>query len=272
MLEGILMPTVVLIIIIINLILLLNLIKTQKKLITQQNDFQDEVKKSFQESSQLFNAEIKRVNEISVQQIESLFSIFFTLEPKFPLPTMRGWAASPDLLKEIISLTHRQKPQLVVEASSGVSTLIIAYCLKRLGSGKLISLEHEQKFAQATQNNLLLHGLDDIATVIHAPLVEVEINNAINNTKWLWYDLTKVEIPDAIDMLIVDGPPGTTQKLARYPALPLLHEKLSSDAIIILDDGARSDEGKIVKQWMEEFKMSNSEYISLEKGAYLIYQ
>jgi predicted O-methyltransferase YrrM len=268
MFEGILMPTVLLIIIIINLILLLNLIKTQKKLITQQNDFQDEVKKSFQESSQLFNAEIKRVNEISVQQIESLFSIFFTLEPKLPLPTMRGWAASPDLLKEIISLTHRQKPQLVVEASSGVSTLIIAYCLKRLGSGKLISLEHEQKFAQATQNNLSLHGLDDIATVIYAPLVEVEINNA----KWLWYDLTKVEIPDAIDMLIVDGPPGTTQKLARYPALPLLHQKLSTDAIIILDDGARSDEEKIVKQWMEELKMSNSKYISLEKGAYLIYQ
>ncbi|MEY2831021.1 MAG: hypothetical protein RLZZ574_279, partial [Cyanobacteriota bacterium] len=246
MFEGILMPTLL----IINLILLLNLIKTQKRLITQQNDFQDEVKKSFQESSQLFNAEIKRVNEISVQQIESLFSIFFTLEPKLPLPTTRGWAASPDFLKEIISLIYRQKPQLVVEASSGVSTLIIAYCLKRLGSGKLISLEHEQKFAQATQNNLSLHGLDDIATVIHAPLVEVEINNAINNTKnntkWLWYDLTKIEIPDAIDMLIVDGPPGTTQKLARYPALPLLHKKLSRDAIIVLDDGARSDEGKII--------------------------
>lgn len=268
MFEGI--PTVATLILIalgFNLILMVNLTKAQKKLITQQHDFQAEVEKSFQTSTQLFNAELKRVNEVSVAQIESLFSIFATLKPQFPLPTTRGWAASPDLLKEIISLIHRQKPQLVVEASSGVSTLIIAYCLQRLGTGKLISLEHEEKFAQLTQNNLSLHGLDDVATVIYAPLVEVEING----TKWLWYDLTKVEIPEAIDLLIVDGPPGTTQKLARYPAMPMLHNKLSKDAIILLDDGARSDERQIVEQWMTELKMSHSEYLPLEKGAYLIY-
>ncbi|MFM2311952.1 MAG: hypothetical protein RLZZ04_1228 [Cyanobacteriota bacterium] len=268
MFEGtIIAATLILIALSFNLILMLNLIKVQKKLITQQHDFQAEVKKSFQTSTQLFNAELKRVNEVSVAQIESLFSIFATLNPQFPLPSTRGWAASPDLLKEIISLIHRQKPQLVVEASSGVSTLIIAYCLQRLGTGKLISLEHEEKFAQLTQNNLSLHGLDDVATVIHAPLVEVEING----TKWLWYDLTKVEIPEAIDLLIVDGPPGTTQKLARYPALPMLHNKLSQDAMVLLDDGARSDEAKIVEQWMEELNMSHSEYLPLEKGAYLIH-
>jgi predicted O-methyltransferase YrrM len=269
MFEGSIIPATLIIIgLSLNLVLILNLVKTQKKLLTQQHDFQAEVKKSFQESTQLFNAELKRVNEVSVEQIESLFSIFSILKPQLPLPTTRGWAASPDLLKEIISLTHRHKPQLVVEASSGVSTLIIAYCLKRLGTGKLISLEHESKFAQATQNNLSLHGLDDVATVIYAPLVEVEIKGA----KWLWYDLTKVEIPEAIDLLIVDGPPGTTQKLARYPALPMLHEKLSKKAIVLLDDGARADEAKIVEQWMEELKMSHSEYLSLEKGAYLIHK
>jgi predicted O-methyltransferase YrrM len=267
MFEGIpTAATLILIALSFNLILMVNLIKAQKKLITQQDDFQAEVKKSFQASTQLFNAELKRVNEVSVAQIESLFSIFSILKLQFPLPTTRGWAASPDLLKEIISLTHRQKPQLVVEASSGVSTLIIAYCLQRLGTGKLISLEHEEKFAQITQNNLSLHGLDDVATVIYAPLVEVEINGA----KWLWYDLTKVEIPGAIDLLIVDGPPGTTQKLARYPAVPMLHKKLSKDAMVLLDDGARSDEAKIVEQWMEELKMTHAEYLPLEKGAYLI--
>jgi hypothetical protein len=92
----------------------------------------------------------------------------------------------------------------------------------------------------------------------------------INGAKWLWYDLSKVEIPEAIDLLIVDGPPGTTQKLARYPAVPMLHEKLNKDAFILLDDGARPDERQIVEQWTEEFKMSHSEYLPLEKGAYLI--
>jgi predicted O-methyltransferase YrrM len=269
MFDGMLVTlTLILIALSFNLILMLNLVKTQKKLLTQQQDFQSEVKKSFQESTQLFNAELKRVNEVSVEQIESLFSIFSTLKPRLPIPTTRGWAASPDLLKEIISLTQRHQPQLVVEASCGVSTLIIAYCLQRLGTGKLISLEHESKFAQATQNNLSLHGLDDVATVIYAPLVEVEIKGA----KWLWYDLTRVEIPEAIDLLIVDGPPGTTQKLARYPAMPMLHEKLSQKAMVLLDDGARSDEKQIVEQWVAEFQMSHSEYLSLEKGAYLIHK
>jgi len=252
---------------VVNLGLILTLLRMQKRLITEQNEF----KKSFQESRQEFNAEIKRVNEVSVQQIESLFSIFFTLEPKLPLPQTRGWAASPDLLKEIILLINRKKPQLVVEASSGVSTLIIAYCLQQLGSGKVISLEHKLEFPRVTQHNLSRHGLNDFATVIHAPLVEVEINNS-HNSQWLWYDLTDVEIPGEIDILIVDGPPGTTQKLARYPALPLMQEKLHRDAVIILDDGARVDERKIVEQWIEEFKMSHSEYLNLEKGAYCIFK
>ena len=71
---------------VVNLGLILTLLRMQKRLITEQNDFSNEVKKSFQESQQEFNAELKRVNEVSVQQIESLFSIFFTLEPKLLLP------------------------------------------------------------------------------------------------------------------------------------------------------------------------------------------
>jgi hypothetical protein len=50
----------------------------------------------------------------------------------------------------------------------------------------------------------------------------------------------------------------------------MLHKKLSKDAMVLLDDGARADERRIVEQWMEEFKMSHSEYLPLEKGAYLI--
>src|SRR5262245_33036140 len=112
---------------------------------------------------------------ILYQQIESLCSLLVTLKPSLPLPEMRGWAASPDLLKKITEVILIESPRLVVEASSGASTVVIAYCLKRLGKGKVISLEHDAKFAAITQSNLAFHGLEDVATVLHAPLTEIVI-------------------------------------------------------------------------------------------------
>lgn len=54
-------------------------------------------------------------------------------------------------------------------------------------------------------------------------------------------------------MLIVDGPPGRVNKDARYPALPLLHERLNPGAHVFLDDATRPDERRILTQWLAEF-------------------
>ncbi|HEY9751904.1 MAG TPA: class I SAM-dependent methyltransferase [Coleofasciculaceae cyanobacterium] len=200
------------------------------------------------------------------QQIEALFSLFFTLRPDLPLPNMRGWAASPDFLKTVIELVLVEKPALIVEAGSGVSTVLIAYCLKRLGKGKVISLDHDFKFADTTQNLLASHGLSEIATVVYAPLKEFEINGR----KWLWYDKNRLKLDQTIDFFVIDGPPQSVQKLARYPALPLLFQHLSDKAVLVLDDGYREDEREIVALWQREFNDISCEIIDAEKGAYLI--
>ncbi|MFM7450344.1 MAG: class I SAM-dependent methyltransferase [Leptolyngbyaceae cyanobacterium] len=200
------------------------------------------------------------------QQIESLFSLFFTLRPDLPLPNMRGWAASPDFLKTVIELVLIEQPALILEAGSGVSTLLIAYCLKRLGKGRVISLDHDFKFAAISQNLLASHGLSEIATVVYAPLKEFEINGQ----KWLWYDKSRLELDQTIDFFVIDGPPQSVQKLARYPALPLLFNHLSDKAILLLDDGYREDEREIVALWQREFNDISCEIIDAEKGAYLI--
>ena len=203
---------------------------------------------------------------LSYRQIESLFSLFFTLKPSLPLPEMRGWTASPDLLKKITEVILYRDPNLVVEASSGVSTLVIAYFLKQKGKGKVISLEHDAKYASINQSLILSHGLENIATVVHAPLIE----SVINDQKWLWYNTDCLKINQSIDLLVVDGPPGDIQKLSRYPALPLLYSQLSNRSTIILDDGSREDEKKIVARWKKEFNSISSEFLRLEKGAYII--
>ncbi|NJL20513.1 MAG: class I SAM-dependent methyltransferase [Leptolyngbyaceae cyanobacterium SM1_3_5] len=210
--------------------------------------------------------ELKQTLKNDFRQVEALMSLFFTTKPDVPLPNTREWAASPDLLKKIAEIVLTKKPELVLEASSGISTLIIAYCLKQLGCGRVVSLEHDLKYAMISQDLILLHGLEKIATVIYAPLEEV----AIREKQWLWYSMNKLKLDRPIDLFVIDGPPSLTQKLARYPALPLLFNDLSDNATIILDDGYREDENEIVELWQQEFKQITSELLDLEKGAFII--
>jgi hypothetical protein len=105
-------------------------------------------------------------------QLESLLGLYlyFTLQPSLPLPPTRGWAASPDFLKVVAEMVLKQHPALVVEAGSGVSTLVIGSCLKRLGSGRLVSLEHEERYADNTRSLVELHGLADFVDVQYCPI------------------------------------------------------------------------------------------------------
>jgi len=202
------------------------------------------------------------------RQMESLLSLFFTIKPDYPMPNTRGFAASPDLLKKISEVVLKRKPGLVVEASSGVSTLMIAYCLRRIGNGRVIAFEHDGKYAEISRELLRTHGLDDIAEVRHAPLADVKIDGK----DWLWYDTELLDIGDTpIDLLIVDGPPNNVQEFARFPALPVLFDRLSADCLIILDDVKRKDEQQIIEMWKSKFSFSSLEFLNFEKGAAIIH-
>ena len=210
------------------------------------------------------NEDEKRKREY--RQFESLLSIFFTVKPDLPLPDTKGWAAAPDLLKKIAEVILLEKPEFVVETGSGVSTIIIGYCLKKLGKGKLLSLEHDTKYAEINRNQISFHGLDGIATIVHAPLKEIEISGR----KWLWYNTESFNINKSIDVLVIDGPPGYVQKLARYPAVPILYKHLNASSKIIVDDGRREDEKTIVTLWEKEFDGLQSEFFETENGAFVI--
>lgn len=217
---------------------------------------------NYRRTQQLF----QRQEFLTHSQLESLFSIYSLLNINYPLPPMRGHAISPEFANILMSTIYEQKPELVVEAGSGVSTLIAAYSLKRLGAGTVISLEHHEKFLEIGTGNLKKHGLQDIATIVYAPLKEV----AVRDGKWLWYDTAQLKKLKSIDMLIVDGPPAGTQKLARYPALPILFNLLSDDAVVILDDGFRKDEKKILDLWLEEFDCFESKVFNSGKGIVIL--
>lgn len=206
----------------------------------------------------------RRLERETTQQTKELL-LYQTLDIRLPLPPMRGWAISPDIGWFYVSKIFEMKPQTIVECGSGVSTLLAAYSLKRLGSGQVIALEHDEVFAQQTRQQIRSHGLEDYAQVLSAPLIP----HTIKETSFRWYDVTSMHLHQPIDLLLVDGPPGTLQKQSRYPALPLLRSYLHPKSWILMDDANRQDEQEISKRWEEEFGLT-SQTLPAEKGALLL--
>jgi predicted O-methyltransferase YrrM len=182
-------------------------------------------------------------------QTEALLALIDTLKPVYPMPSTRGWAASPDLLLILAQRVLDRRPRLVVELGSGVSTLALGYALQKSGGGRLVSVEHEEAYAQRTQERVRRHGLEAIVTVVLCPLSR----RKVDGDSYLWYDLAGLQFDGKIDLLLVDGPPGKLQPWSRYPALPVLQPHLAADASIVLDDACREEERAIVAAWQKRY-------------------
>mgnify|MGYP001985135765 CR=1 FL=1 len=200
------------------------------------------------------------------KQLEILTSLYSALEIKTALPETGGWAASPDLLKKITETIFHIRPKIIVEASSGVSSIIAGYCLKKIGGGKVISLEHDILYVEKSRALIRKHNLEAFVKIIHAPLIE----HQINNEKWIWYDISSLEDVPPIDIVVVDGPPYYVQELSRYPVIPLLYDKMSDNSILLLDDGVRDEEKAMTEMWKKEFEHISIEYYNFEFGAFVL--
>lgn len=193
-------------------------------------------------------------------QIQCLGLLEKTLDMHQKLPLMRGWAGSPDFMLHLARQTLSQRPKVVAECSSGVSTLVLARCMQMNGEGHVYSLEHETEFAEKTRILLNEHGLGAWATVVDAPLV-------VGAEGTPWYDVTA--IPAAmkeIELLVVDGPPQTVGPLARYPALPRLLHRMAPAFSVFADDAARPDEREMVVRWQRDIPGLKLTELRAEKG------
>jgi hypothetical protein len=179
----------------------------------------------------------------------------------------RSSAATPSFLTFVAKIILDDKPETIVELGSGLSTAVIAACLKKNGHGKLFSFDHSAYYASQTKGHLRRNQLEAWATICTAPLCE----HLINADEWKWYDFRSHLIEtERINLLIVDGPPGKIGQLARYPALLFLYGQLTDGAKIVLDDAKRSDERKIIARWKCEFHL-NGEFIRHQRGTYLFH-
>lgn len=193
-------------------------------------------------------------------QLEALLALYHDLEPAASLPVTRGWAASPDFLRHIHRHAREHHPASIVECSSGTSTVVLARAVQANGTGHVFSLEHEPQYASRTRDELRREGLESFATVIDAPLR----SHQLGDETWQWYEIDAV--PTTIDMLVVDGPPGSIQFRARYPAIPILRGRITPGAAVFLDDADRQDEKGIVTAWLADAEFERAGSLKAEKG------
>ena len=248
------------------------------------------LKKQVEELSHIKeNLELKFSQGISnaTKQIEAHLAIQHYLQTGRTMDQMHGWFVSPDIANYIIETLETVQYDLIIEFGSGTTTALMARVVQNkvykgtlANDMKIISFEHLDKFHKQTLNRLKELKIEDKVDLILAPL---ESYIATNNKAYPFYACHE-QLSKALQQfymermrifVFVDGPPSSTGRHARYPALPILLDHFPGAQIdVLLDDYIRNDEKEIVNMWENDIKTKGMDYTreiqNFEKGACLI--
>lgn len=201
-------------------------------------------------------------------QLEALHNLHAMLPIRHRMPATRyQCAAAPDLLLLLVSLVQQRRPTTIIELGSGASTLWMALALREFDvGGRVVSVDHDRKYAGVSQERLHTLGLEKYAEVRHAPLVDLELGDEV----FPWYDRAVFDDVSSCDLLLVDGPPGRIRRMSRYPALPVFGPRMCLGSTVVVDDYRRSPEREMVDRWMKDSPGWTLDEAPLEKGAALL--
>jgi predicted O-methyltransferase YrrM len=155
------------------------------------------------------------------------------------LPNLGSWKADTGLLHRIVDAVEERRPRHVVELGAGATTLVCARALQLNGGGTLHSYDQHAGFVEQTRQWVESEGL--AAEMHHAPL-----GPPPDDWPGLWYQLA--DLPETIDLLVIDGPPWTLHPQVRGAA-EVLFERLSPGGVVLLDDASRPGERAIARRW-----------------------
>ena len=149
-----------------------------------------------------------------------------------------GYSATVPLLREILRRANECDGD-VIEAGSGLSTVLLSYCLPE--HRRLLAFENDAEWTDFVNGQC---GPRRSLPVVHSPLID--------HQTYVWYQLP-LELEDMqVGLFVCDGPPGRS-KGGRYGGLPQLHRWLSPGAVVILDDVERDSETDVIDRWKVEF-------------------
>ncbi len=161
-----------------------------------------------------------------------------------------GWALSAESLNFLETRIHAERPTVVLEFGSGISTACLArYMYELHGANRLfvVSIEQSPDHATRTLELLRVLGLDALACVVVCPIRDCVIEE---------YESACYELGDALrnalgtrraDFVVIDGPAGDAG--CRFGTLPLIRHYVRSQTPFFLDDALRDGELQIAAMW-----------------------
>lgn len=242
----------------------------------------------------------------STKQIESFIGVNDYVNKGIKPLSFHGWPISPDIGLNIIGLIDANNYDAILEFGSGTSTVLMAKALiakyqnpdskfiseksdvKNLSlrddsyrdlPNRLITFEHNSIYFNKTLQSLKNNSLEYIVDLVHAPLVDYQYkgdNYLYYNCNEKLQELARIyKGRKAKFLVLVDGPPGATNKNARFPALPHLLNNLPEHTFtIIMDDYNRPEEKEITKMWTQildsRYIQYTQEEIKCEKGCTIL--
>ncbi|MFC4055579.1 class I SAM-dependent methyltransferase [Actinomadura syzygii] len=209
--------------------------------------------------------DLARTSAAHYDQLEAYIDLRSLVRPRAPMPPLRGWAASPDVLRHLTEAVARRRPKLIVECGSGSSSVWLGYFAEQLASARVVCLEHDERYGELSRELIRAHGLERVVEIRSAPLADW----TSGDRAYPWYSVEALEDLADIGVLFVDGPPAATGPEARYPAVPLLLSRCAADAVIVLDDSRRAEETAISDRWLAEHPEIERTVLPFEKGAHV---
>lgn len=189
------------------------------------------------------------------RQSEYFAQLINLMDFKAAIPGLRSWAASADVLLTLANTSKKIKPKVVVDLGSGVSTLVLA---KSSPNAKVFSIDHLAEFASKTRSLLDDHQITNVDLRV-APLSPHPAGGD-------WYSVLAFSDINQIDLLFIDGPPGSKDDKARHPALAQCLSKLSPGAVIVIDDAGRDGERELAEMFLSALPGYELEFLNHEKG------
>lgn len=218
------------------------------------------------------------------KQIESFISLNkYINHHEIPL-SFHGWPISPDIGLTLIDYIENKNVDVVLEFGSGTSSVLFAKAFKLANSDThdwclkqpIVSFEHNEEYLEKTSQLLSSHSCREVVNLTHAPLIDFEYNE---QDKFLYYDCEEAikDLSETLGdkkktvLILIDGPPGVTNKNARFPALPILLNHMSKHRlIVVMDDYSRDDEKQTFELWQalagKRYLSHSTKVIETEKG------
>lgn len=153
------------------------------------------------------------------------------------------WQADVDLLEQLCKVLANTKGP-VLECGSGLTTLLLG-ALTHSTRREVWTLEENAYWHARLQQTLNKHQLSHVRLCL-APLKDYGA--------YSWYTPPLDRMPEHFNLVVCDGPLGSTPG-GRYGLLPVMHERLAQNCLIVMDDANRHDEQAAMVRWQQQYRL-----------------